>query len=830
MTTALLVLFMGAPAQAEWQIKEFEAVFEEPSLNDVNVVRDENETPWSADDLSRVIKPPLSDPDDDGRALLIETQLRDIADAYSKAGLPEPTHLEKSIDGERYVVRIFHWSPLNKTVNQGSSSDAAGMTTAIDCSGKKGWIWINKSYFWPLDGRLYWPGGGDMFYPVHEHARAQIEADDRQFFERYLFDTLAHELFHAVQNQYIENASANSCNRYPSDAWTEGTADAVSFYMLEKRYPAFAMKLQANSGAKKARGEYPYNNAWTKAFTGSRKLSPYWVSSLFRLALERYEGNYKLPEGYSGISVMGEMFAASKPPLGSLSQVEWFNNGLKRVNQKMPLPLHFSEFVAHHADAFGRYAQDQAKWLEASFEECETVDLEPETTPAQSFKNVVMDHHAAKCFIIRVKKEPDDRCVYVNVIARSPKLVGIDSLHLSAAELGGTINGRERWCWQDSLSGNKPQCVVKPLTGRPKKQSDPQSNEDTWVRTWYAPQQVSDNGEILNIFLLSYQSDVDKYNAQRNNKAPDWFAADVDIAISRSRMQKNGKAVECPSSSVNTPGNGEGGAPSAKGSKPEFGTQVSTMSPFGINSMVGQDLMDDGQGGIRMLHLNDLVDGTDAADSDYLESFRFVVEKPIQFGATGQYPAFIGGNTENDLIMNVGDKPSATLTVIQFDDALLNVRVNGRYCKLSNMTPKGKCRKVETIEGDIIKAFGWTYDMAQTLVSMDTPGMQMYRRLFDDILGPGSSNDPMLPIPIPGNIGAPPTSGNDAGPADASSSGGTQACDCSCESISAMRADMDAYAETADKLPEGTMPSFSSLPMGAMNCLMQCLPAMEACE
>jgi hypothetical protein len=143
----------------------------------------------------------------------------------------------------------------------------------------------------------------------------------------------------------------------------------------------------------------------------------------------------------------------------------------------------------------------------------------------------------------------------------------------------------------------------------------------------------------------------------------------------------------------------------------------------------------------------------------------------------------------------------------------------------------GRCTSVETVEGEVIKAFGWVYDRAQTFTSIDTPVMGLYRALFDDIL-PGGNGPTMPATGINGAQQGPAASIGASGPGTASagaSTGSAQACTCSCEELKELDARMEVFSETARDLEDDEIPDLSNFPVNAMGCLMQCAQAYATC-
>ena len=858
----LLVFSSHTTAYAAWLTTEFEVIQGEPDYDKVNL---ENKL-LDAPPPERIDPDPQKEAERRARMNAaaerieantnyekdgldhwtgrLESMLAIVAKLYSDAGFPEPVHLQKTDDGKKYTVYLYDYAKSRyewvEEEKNGAKSIAPldyarARTNDASCTdGKPGWISYNMAYLFA--GRKAGQSQGDYAEYLVKEARDQ-------------FRSLAHELFHAIQYAEMKRLNLIPCDRvrYWQAVWTEGLTQAVAVYMTDTQ-PTWQDSVSAKNSGEEVRGEFGYAFPWPHAASfGSKDWSRdiYATNALFRYALERYGGEDSL----EGLKIALKLLRAGVPKNTEDSLVKWFNKGLKEIskgndedNDKgMPLPIYFPEFLAHHGGSAGRYDVEEAKWLNSTFGGCEEVELKLGTSKNIVGKRRSLDNNRAECLKVKVVGLSPGQCLYVDLTVANEKLEHVDPIHLSAVRLGGETtfdwSTTEFDCYELSKSGKadkkKPYCVIKPQTGTKGKNKDISLQNKSHVRSWFTYQQKSIATSVENIYVFSnvpHEPNGQKYSTIRFERT---------VAVSATRMKNNGAEMECPGSGANKPTR-----TGALNSKPGDGYLASlptdaTAMPFLI-AEAGAGLIDDGDEGLAAVFLHEYPDGADEDEIVGRSTFTFRTEKPVRFGAVGTYPAAVSGTqlivgpgaaTGEGMLVNASSKePSGTMEVVRFDDELLHVRVRGRYCRVSNMV-NGRCTSVETVEGEVIKAFGWVYDRAQTFTSIDTPVMGLYRALFDDILPNGNG----LTAPAnsinggrqgPGaSIGAPMPGTSSAG----GSTGSVQACKCSCEELAELDARMEAFSETAQDLGDDEIPDLSNFPVNAMGCMMKCAQAYAEC-
>jgi hypothetical protein len=165
-----------------------------------------------------------------------------------------------------------------------------------------------------------------------------------------------------------------------------------------------------------------------------------------------------------------------------------------------------------------------------------------------------------------------------------------------------------------------------------------------------------------------------------------------------------------------------------------------------------------------------------------------------------------------------GGTPSAVIDVIEFSDKLLHVRASGQYCLGADYDKNRQCRNPQDFEAEIVKPFGWTYDSAQAFASVDTPGMEIYRRHFYEAI----RAIPGLTLPAMPDPDQPPEDPTDTSPTAPTAS--SVACDCSCTSFIRTRQLMKEKKKTN---ATGQMdPEVLSI----MSCSLQCMGEWSQCK
>jgi len=811
----LLLALLSNRAGAAWQITDFEIVegfpdWDEVHLDDETFAKDKSGTKLTSGELNEHADWGLHGTG--GNLTLTNYFLNKIATQYSKYDLPEPTHLQKSKDGKRYRIYFYDFDVSAYELRAlDYDTELVGGRTNINCQpqkndGKPSWIALNTTLVFPQ------------------------ESEGVGHYAQLLFDSLSHELFHAVQAAAIyaqsEGEEKSYCNG--ETLWKEGTASAVGIYMANTVYPSYVTSKGGIGYSKQ--GWFNYRQSWLDAGralgANDRSRDVYTINPIFRYAMERYRSPHAGKEDFSGLKV-------AKRFLEDLNQLDkldsWMNDRLGSINPDMPLPLYFPEFLAHHADSADRYKVDERKWVDALFDTCIPVKLKKGRPSWQSPKGTMLQDNAALCLDVTVTGLKPDECLYVTLavdreVSRNEfGIMGsadkdIDRLHLSTPKMGGFLAEEgKRWqfdCYGQSLYGFKPRCVItKPLTSK--------DEDKRVIRSWFTPQQRATGNTLENRYILSAARK--KYGGP-----PKEQLINLTIAAERTSVERDGKKVKCPSSGVDT-SIGQTHPHPVTGPLPGTQNQHTNMLPF-LVGLGSPDAMDPDKEGISAIVLKEFNDNTPDAELAGKYLFEFRTEKPILFESKGTYPAAISGSRMGNaggIVGNPGDKPAGSIEVIRFDDQLLHVKVSGRYCLRT--LPDMRCRGNYPVSGEVIKPFGWTYDRAQKPRAIFTPGMEPYARLFDGVL-PMAPKPATFPTTTPGDSTSASSGSAAAAAATAGSATGASdqtACDCSCAEKNRLGAELKALGDTNSG--EG-MPDMSRFPMQAMTCMMQCMMQFAACE
>ncbi len=871
---ALAALLTSQQAFAEWKIKKAEVKWGYPDWTTIHNA--EADALENSLDPSRPALAILNEGSDSAthRPAAIESHIADaireyfgiIARAYSAAKFPEPTYLPKNERKDAYLIYLYDFDVSNYDgLAMNYDTEVVGARVTAPCTandrdhmnraGTTGLLALNTSYLFP-----------DVTH---------LPIEDRE----YLFNTLAHELFHTVQNVAEIDAGQNACDS--PLAWSEGTASAVGVWMTENHLTDrnFQPYLTRPREPKSTQGWFDFSRDWTEVrrqigADGANASAPsarnskggryngYALNPLFRYAMERngmFDSRTGLQVAKLFLEGLGEMKGHDS------AQDQWWNNRLKThvlkdpksKRELLPLALYFPEMLAHHADSWDqRYKVAEQEWVDALFDGCKPVTLNRSGTWYKSEK-ITVKPNAAVCFDVTVKDLKPGQCFEVHLrgsIEAGRNEFGVignlndvvDRLHVSVPALGGNIlrtSRPEKYdCYAQSRSDARIGCSAMPITIEKKKnlqhgeKADVQRTDGpgtaTWSRTWWTAEQQASAATTKNRYILSLVTG-DKFLALSSYPALIEFgmAANTELKIEKK------EPTLCSGAGTNTtmgvgPPHPVTGDPRAILADIRQGPFFTAM-PQDMRGLGG--LFDEG---ITFVTVTEFGDATPESEMTGQSIFQFGFEEPLRFGAKGTFPAGVGGNRmgggEGDITFygSVGDEPSGQVEVVRFDREVLHLKLSGKYCKINRSTDF-ECKGNYSVSAEMIRPFGWTHDIAQTPRAIFTPGMEPYARQVGAVISGGFFNpNPSNPFGLPSGPGqsAGPGGNGTPGSRGAGSSGGSQDCSCSCdelEKIIAMGEKMDAEMED---LPENAMPDMSSFDFGLIQCTMQCGQAYAACE
>jgi hypothetical protein len=376
---------------------------------------------------------------------------------------------------------------------------------------------------------------------------------------------------------------------------------------------------------------------------------------------------------------------------------------------------------------------------------------------------------------------------------------------------------------------------VKPQAGRTR-------DGDRLIRTWVATAQRAGGAAFENLYVLSHVPPLP--NDLAHAKAPPRrvtlrFGLDLtlgEIAGEQPRKGASGRIDDVATEPVPLDG-GAGGSGTAQQLREAAAAGNPAEMMQRLPFLLGAPAMRPTK------HRNGFASVTfgllpqDAAEADPELELRLQLEQPVPFGQTGGFRANVsgfrtkaaiepaGGVVDASVAMaalgavvaNAGRAPSATVEVQEFSEAALRLVVSGTFCRGTNVQRDRSCARPEPFRAQLIRPFGWAYDVSQRLVSVDTPGMALYREAwFGSGHAPGGN-----PLPPPANS---------PGQANESSAGGSAAaesapCACSCQEWQRLR---DALQTSRERGPD--LANRLELAQRWSACRSQCRAAYRACR
>jgi len=690
--------------------------------------------------------------------------------------------------------------------------------------------------------------------------------------------TIAHEMVHVVQNAYALKTKPHT-DRCGLDAgwFLEGTADALSVDISRKSFPSYDPPLLVR-GSKSYYGLRPYHRALTwspkegeAGFLdrhGHPVIPDYRTSSLYmHLADQYFDGDYGWLDGF---------FRVPDPKPGGDDWLAWFDELLEKgaTGPKRPLYLLFPDFLGNYA-TWGTKKHPhigEARWLEPSFDGCRYVGLS-RAEPVREIE-VELEPISGQCLRVWSTDVAPGEVAQVKVMVYGESEEEVDNLHLAVARMSANVlelGGGEYDCWELSKRHRgEPVCISKPYTGRKGAEKDSGTKEDQgaagWAKTWASVHQEGADGLLDNLYVLVHtpvEPRIARHAAgkERNQRvrvvvALDYptFATTTHGAAGKTTAAIDNQRVEpVPMASDEDAMAGmfaaAAGDPEAISKLPFLMNNVPSLANAGIAAPAARD----GISSVTLERAETSAEGGSVELEPTLQLQLLVADATIPFGATGSYPAYVLGtdikamsevtrgastaalmaNPQAVAASLLGpqmtnlykDRPSATIEVIEFDDALLRLRVSGQYCKGPDWDPQGeRCRVPQRFSGEILKPFGWTYDPKNPFVSVDTPGMAIYRRQMHELLRQRGLPLPPMPgttPPAPGGGGPGEGGPGEGGGGSGSSSGGTL-CDCSCEAFERLRQLGKENKEQGAERPSTEMTALAQCSMECMSAWMSC--------
>ncbi len=655
-----------------------------------------------------------------------------------------------------------------------------------------------------------------------------------------LYYILAHELIHVVQNaqqfRYLEDT-----DKCTLPGWLgEGTADALAVYLTHKHFPSYYPPISLGIG-KNIHGIRPYDK--NLAWQNSDKLPDYRSSSFWTYLAERYhKGRYDFLSSY---------FAVPDLNPGVDDWFDWLdtlllNDEEVKASTKGGLYLVFPDFLANYASWGGKkYPHiSEKQWLQEAFGGCHTVTLSPQQ--ASRGLSLELEPLSGQCIRVSVGGLNPGQLSAVKLMLSDSNEAALDNLHLAPVSMTSNMQGygTNFNCYEMSKKFPQGSCLEKPFTGS--KASKGQEGA-SFVKTWLSLPQETATGSYENLFILAH-SPVNPSQQKHANRVKQKVTLKIGLettsfssTVKPASPKTQGRVMNPAASNADelgaTPMKGGEAAGNLAGmmTNPELMSQMMFLMPqmpVDVASLMS---------GVGFKGLNQIVLEDVSMQDDELEpglSFTILLMPPgIPFGATGTFKGVANGMLEPQTglegmffpwpLPKEGEVPeNAVVEVLEYSDALLHLKLSGTVCQWANLQRDSSgavtsCSKVDSFSGEISKPFGWLYDLEQTFTSIDTPGMEVYRK--DLLSSLANSGFPFPQFPDSTDNPADET-GDSSSPVTDSVSTEPYVCSCSCEEF----IEIEAMATDLEDLPEGSLPPAAF--MEKMQCLPSCMMQYAQCS
>ncbi|MCA9837858.1 MAG: hypothetical protein KC422_13150 [Trueperaceae bacterium] len=651
-----------------------------------------------------------------------------------------------------------------------------------------------------------------------------------------LYYILAHELVHVVQNNQPVRYLANTDNCNLPGWLGEGTADALAVYLTHKHFPNYYPPISLGIG-KNIHGLRPYDK--NLAWQNSQKLPDYRSSSFWTYLADRYHrGKYDFLANY---------FAVPDAKTGSDDWFAWLHTALLKddsvkANSKAGLYLVFPDFLANYAGwGSKKYPHiDEKLWLNEAFGGCHTVSLSPQ----QSVRGLSLELEplSGQCVRISVGGFNAGQLSAVKLMVQDSSEAALDNLHLAPVSMTSKMQGYGQSfnCYEMTQKFPQGSCLEKPFTGAKASQGQDGNN---YVKTWLSLPQETATGSYENLFIVVH-SPLNPSQQQHGNRVKQKVTLQIGLETSafnntvKPATQKTQGRVTNPAASNAdelgaTPmkGGEAGGNLATIMTNPDLMSQMMFLMPQMPVDM-GAVMSGAGFSGLNQISLEEV------SLEDELEpglSFTISLLPPgLSFGARGSFKGVAMGMLDPQTglegiffpwpLPKEGEMPeNGVVEVLEYSEYLLHLKASGTVCQWGNIQRDASgsvvgCSKVDSFSGEIIKPFGWLYDLNQTFSSIDTPGMEAYRK---DLLG--SLVNLGLPLPSFPDVTEPDAETDIDTSSPAADGLGPYVCTCACDEF----LEIERVATELEDLPEGTMPPQEL--MEKMQCIPSCMMQYAQC-
>ncbi|MGB5659868.1 MAG: hypothetical protein WBO54_10340 [Thermoanaerobaculia bacterium] len=717
------------------------------------------------------------------------------------------------------------------------------------------------AFMHPLSGSLGEYSEGACNDPAV--AVSWLSLADRPWTDFELYDTAAHELFHAVQYRYpaFEVSGKKRCQG-GFEWFDEGTADGVGSFMSELK--GFELKTGKALGLRPYDASLHYANSWQDDAVIARVLEVFGVNPIDcdsvqapdtpEKCLERVEGQAREQMGYMTSSfwrfLMDRYSSLLEPNdperLHAISQVFLEEPGVASSSSEAqiawvadhalywgPFQHVYGEFVTEFASwPVQKYVYEPGfeKWLDLAFGGCQQVELTKvgKSDPVP----LIVPLHAvsAQCFQVKVIGF-EKQMIMLDAIAEATETDLVDQLVLGIAreERGGS----EQYDCYSAAQKTGPgdfRCLLYAKT-----QKVIQANGGKNVRTWRfdEPRLVEEATSTTTFVLANVKGEIP--GAGEGAQSPGSTRKITDLKLTFALSTAEGSSRKSALLGVPT-------SRSPDRMIPNF-SLPSDQANYGIHKKgpIETDY-EMNMGVIEVAALGD--------SNTVLDTFTVMPIEPIAFGQTGPLMAMVmqGGfgaeapgpaaATRSSHFCNPGGEQPSVGRITRSDDELLEISIDTPICEMSleNMSLcRNGCPKVDHLKADLTLAFGWRHFAENEIEDLVTPAVQLdIDRYHHEVFG-----DP-LPYPTGGGgdgdgggdgsggngSGADGTGaggGGDGSDGDGSGADGTGAdiCLCTCE-------EYEEIQRRTEETESGGMPDMKFLAK-VMRCAFECVEEYRAC-
>lgn len=385
MACLLFALTSSTLAAAQWQVKDFEIFmgppqpygdyFEELHDFDLDTVREYIDASFQEETLK------------------MEHFLHDVAVQYEQMGFADPV-------ASGHLKPVYRQLTLNKKIRV-YMTDITKWNSSLTRGNVALAYYVDKC------------SNMEQYNALVIHRPSAFKNGK---FLQSTYQSLAHELFHAVQAASNFTTSSNKCN---IGHWiTEGTADAIAFDMARQLRGYTFPEWLNNPGFAKIWGSRQYNLPLSTRTPGPTGLNEYLTSSFWRHLAEVTRANMGgkdhpgSDEAEVDYKYLAKLMATRLPGSGPKFEIQWVSDWIRGYRYILrDLSQVYAQFTASIADywAPGKRIKNvqisagdmENKWRELVFGTCKLILIPTPTSLGAPF-DIPIEKNSARCFEVVV--------------------------------------------------------------------------------------------------------------------------------------------------------------------------------------------------------------------------------------------------------------------------------------------------------------------------------------------------------------------------------------------------------------------------------------------